>query len=115
MNVNATLLAIGTQMSIPVYPDVFVEDGEIPAKYIEFNYADERPMLRGGGDDIAERVTIQVHLFVQGNPMTDKETLKNKLRENGFFINNVYQTFETDTHYTHVCVSCWTWGTVNLQ
>lgn len=112
MNVNPRILAIGSSMNIPTYPDVMrpSEGGAYPDKYIVFLYSDERPILRGTRP-IAEAATIQVHLFTNSSPITDKETLKQKLTDQGFVIQSIAQYHEDDTGYTHLIITVWDWDT----
>lgn len=118
MNVNPTIQAIGSAMSIPTYPDEMVplsNSGSYPSKYIAYLYSDERPIVRGSNEDIAEAATVQVHLFTKSSPIEDKETLKAKLRKAGFVILNTSQYHEDDTGYTHLIVTCWDWDVINYQ
>lgn len=107
-------MAIGASMSIPTYAEEMIPSaaGDFPATFITFNYADERPTLRGSGTDIAEEATVQVHLFTEGDPTTLKETLKQKLRAAGFTILNTAQFYEDDTDQSHIVVSVWDWDTI---
>ena len=117
MNINPTIQAIGTAMSIPAYPDEMVplsNSGEYPSKYIAYLYSDERPIVRGSNEDIVEAATIQVHFFTKSSPIEDKETLKAKLRQEGFVILNTSQYHEDDTGYTHLIITVWAWDVVTV-
>lgn len=116
MNVNPRIQTIGTAMSIPTFPDEMnplANDGEYPSTFITYLYTDERPTLRGSGRDIAEAATIRLNLFTKGDPITLKETLKQKLREDGFTILNASQYFEKDVGMVNVMITCWDWDVIN--
>lgn len=114
MNINPRMQTIGSELNIPTYPDIMQpanNGGEYPEKYIVYYYSDERPISRGSNADIAEGVTVQVHLFTKDNPVSLKERLKAKLRES-FVLQNLSQYYEQETGYHHIIVTVWDWDTI---
>ena len=113
MNVNPLLDEALTPLLIPVYPDHYIPppSGGVD-EYIVYNYADERPILRGGGVDIADETTVQVHYFTLGDPMPLKKTIQTALRGAGFTIQSIQQMYESDTHYYHVIVEAYICGII---
>lgn len=109
MNCNQIVIAALTSLSIPVEPNVYTGTA---TKYITFNYSDERPVLRAGDVDLLDETTIQVHMFIRGNPQADKKSIRRLLRTAGFTIISTQEFYEIDTAFTHIIVECWLDGVI---
>lgn len=110
MNINSTVIAALTSLSLPVSANVY--DGS-DDDYITFNYADERPVLRADDTDLMDETTIQVHYFTRSNPQANKKAIRKALRDAGFTIINTSEFYETDTKYNHIVVEAWIEGEIN--
>lgn len=88
MNVNAKLRQLEEVTGYPVRPDEYSGSEE---KYITFTYEDERPVLSGDNDEIAETAYLQVSLFTPKdfNYFPDKKKIKKALKEQGFNIESI--------------------------
>ena len=110
MNINSTVIAALTSLSLPVSANVYEGTAD---DYITFNYVDERPALRADDTDIMDETTIEIHYFTRGNPQNNKKALRRLLRVAGFTIISTSEFYETDTKLTHVIVEVWIEGEIN--
>ena len=82
------LTGLSAVMGLPVYADVKPVKSEAK-EYIVFNPSDDRPILWGNNEVIANKITIQVHMFTFGNPNKAIKKMKNYLRIYFYYNNKV--------------------------
>ena len=97
------LTGLSAVMGLPVYADVKPVKSEAK-EYIVFNPSDDRPILWGNNEVIANKITIQVHMFTFGNPNKAIKKMKNYLKQQGFYYARTAVQYESDTKYRHITI-----------
>lgn len=110
MNVNPIVISALSSLSLPVEPNNHTGEA---TEYITFNYADERSILNGDGDDLCDETVIRVNYYTKGNPQANKKAIRRLLRAAGFSIVSTQELYESDTEYTHVIVECFFDGVID--
>ena len=95
MNVNAEIQTLSSITGLDVSPDIYTGNKE---KFIVYTYTDERSVLWGDDEALADQATIQVSLYTP--PKIDYMILKDQIRnylESIGMMNEIASWLETYT------------------